>query len=1494
MLDAVRHQTAEDLIEHTLTIVMQKWKHFSTDSQELAYNVIAFLFKSHGSFIQDNASLIPSLASIPMLSKFESQLSRLKDRIDPHQMFVSFAKRCEDENGMAVCQALRELLVYLEQHQQWIHDSASSEQPLPSVAKLTRSLLDASTRFNEGSSETLQLCGQCLGIIGCLDPNRVDTVKEAHEMILKSNFIQPGEAVDFVTFLLEYVLVKAFHAVSNPRAQGFLAYAMQELLRFCDLRKETLHQYHHSGPGEEIYRRWSSMPETVRNTLTPFLSSHYVLTTHSTRSPALRKYPIYTPRLSHGTWLRDFAFDLLQRPKGDNANMIFSVLARIIRGYDTSIASILLPFAAANIVIGGTSGEADDIGKELITVLREPTADKTQIEVDNLKLCSENVFQVLDYFSRWLQAKKKNLATARTMAAKTGRPMNELEEAADVGQIESVESIISSIPSDVIARRAVECGSYARALLHWEECIRQSKQSEQENNPIAHSPAMEELYARLQDIYTQIDDPDAIEGVSAHLQVLSPDQQVLEHRRAGRWAAAQNWYELQLRDKPTNLNLHADLMTSLCEGGQFSTVMRHAEHAKGILLQSNDMMSIFAQAAWSVEGWDALNTLPNLRDKELRSVPFNLGVGAAISALHQREMNRFVSTICDLRSSIMRNFSSSTTTSLQSCHDQLLDLHTLYECELVAGTRNTVSLEDRMAFHGTMTRRLDVMGSSLTDKQYLLSVRRAVMRLSDAHFSDAEMAGLWMDTAKLARKNNKPAMAYDAVIHALKIGEESAKIEQARLLWNEGEHGKAIKSLEGIIATNSFDTTGRSLISENASHTAANPIATGTTAGGNGPPQNLLVARAHLLLAKWLDRAGQTQSDVIMARYRQATHNYTRWEKGSYYLGRYYNKLLESEKALPPAHQHYHYLNGEMAKLVIENYLRSAMFGCKYLFQTVPKLLTLWLDFGVEVNRGISREVPDDVKSRAQESRPKMMETMNKQVKKYAEKIMPYIFYTALSQMISRISHPNPKVYELLGALILKVVVAHPQQALWSLLAIVKSSAPDRVSRGLNLLNRIKDRGKTVRNEGTSHDLRSLVMSGQKMSDELLHACEVPINTHCSTLSLTKDLNFKQRVAPCPLVVPVESTITPSLPTTATTNPQMKAHKPFPMSREAVTIQSFEDPVLILSSLVHPRKLTVRGSNGQRYGLLCKPNDDLRKDQRLMEFNAMINRSLKKDAEASKRRLYIKTYAVTPLNEACGVIEWVEGLKPMRDILIALYRARGIRVDYGVLKELFAEACSLPAGGHRVFTDTILQMYPPILHAWFAELFPAPDAWLAARGRYSRSCAVASMVGHALGLGDRHGENVLLEERTGGVFHVDFNCLFDKGLTFDKPELVPFRLTHNMVDACGATGVEGAWRRAAELAMAVMRANEDALLTIMETFVYDPTADFVGKTHRRLVKGAPETPKEMLESVRNKVRGLMAGESLPLSVQGHVDALVRQATDPARLCQMYIGWCAFL
>jgi serine/threonine-protein kinase ATR len=43
--------------------------------------------------------------------------------------------------------------------------------------------------------------------------------------------------------------------------------------------------------------------------------------------------------------------------------------------------------------------------------------------------------------------------------------------------------------------------------------------------------------------------------------------------------------------------------------------------------------------------------------------------------------------------------------------------------------------------------------------------------------------------------------------------------------------------------------------------------------------------------------------------------------------------------------------------------------------------------------------------------------------------------------------------------------------------------------------------------------------------------------------------------------------------------------------------------------------------------------------------------------------LDIKTYAVTPLNDECGLIEWVDNLKTLRDILLKLYKQKDISIN---------------------------------------------------------------------------------------------------------------------------------------------------------------------------------------------------------------------------------------
>lgn len=287
-------------------------------------------------------------------------------------------------------------------------------------------------------------------------------------------------------------------------------------------------------------------------------------------------------------------------------------------------------------------------------------------------------------------------------------------------------------------------------------------------------------------------------------------------------------------------------------------------------------------------------------------------------------------------------------------------------------------------------------------------------------------------------------------MHATQLGDDASKIEYSKMLWREGHHRKAIQNLRGALATNSFATRDLPLMDATVS------VST-TITSDSVQSANRVKCHAQLLLAKWLDRAGQTNSLVLKEEYAKGIMIFPKWDKGHYYLGRYYLKLYETENALPAAKQANNFLAGELTKLVIENYIRSTVYGSKYYYQTIPKILTLWLDMGMETMTA-QPKLPRD--KDLHQHKMKHLEHINGYVKRYASERMPaYPWYTAFPQIITRISHPNKNVWDVLQLIIIKVTAQYPQQALWGLLAVQNSQQDDRRSRGNGILQKLRVSG---------------------------------------------------------------------------------------------------------------------------------------------------------------------------------------------------------------------------------------------------------------------------------------------------------------------------------------------------------------------------------------------------------------------------------------------------
>lgn len=381
-------------IETTFFIISHYWNLFDDPTRERCRTVIEFLLKQKRRLLAASISKLPSLSHISSLSDIEAKLSELRRPVDIRTALNLLAERIAHENSGVVLQALRELTSYLRgpQQQEYIQASAGGEQPDSIVPNLARALLDCSSRYTMEQSEISRLCTQSLGLIGCLDPNRVETVRSERQIVVENNFETAEETTDFVLVLLEDVLVKSFLSVTDTKLQGFLSYAMQELLDRCDVGS-AIHMHGKQDSREKdadrIYRKWRAMSEEAKEILSPFLSSRYRLQAMAQQQT---EYPIFRPGKTYGVWMRNLTLDLLRRPQTAFTSLIFDPISRVIRLKDLSTAEFMFPFLVVHVVLGDDDREnvKERVLWELQSVLEhELPKDASYAEREDQKLFYE-------------------------------------------------------------------------------------------------------------------------------------------------------------------------------------------------------------------------------------------------------------------------------------------------------------------------------------------------------------------------------------------------------------------------------------------------------------------------------------------------------------------------------------------------------------------------------------------------------------------------------------------------------------------------------------------------------------------------------------------------------------------------------------------------------------------------------------------------------------------------------------------------------------------------------------------------------------------------------------------------------------------------------------------------------------------------------------------------------------------------------------------------
>lgn len=209
----------------------------------------------------------------------------------------------------------------------------------------------------------------------------------------------------------------------------------------------------------------------------------------------------------------------------------------------------------------------------------------------------------------------------------------------------------------------------------------------------------------------------------------------------------------------------------------------------------------------------------------------------------------------------------------------------------------------------------------------------------------------------------------------------------------------------------------------------------------------------------------------------------------------------------------------------------------------------------------------------------------------------------------------------------------------------------------------------------------------------------------------------------------------------------------------------------------------------------------------------------------------------------------------------------------------------------------ITKEFTPVFHYFFLERFFAPTSWYYSVQNFISTLSVSSIVGYIVGLGDRHLRNILIDQKTGQIIHIDFGILFERGRLLSAPEMVPFRLTREFVDCFGMEGVDGLFRKQMEYCLQLMTHNKELILTVLEVFLHDPLNSWKTQCNRgenEMIEKVNTSAEQVLFKIENKIVGRDLQTTESISIKKQVDVLIKAATNENHLAVMFHGWGAWL